>query len=157
LQPKLEAVTTSQAADVEEAQVSDPSEEKSAIAFFEHLQRRIAEVTTSQPAQEVTTFQPTQEVTTSQPAQEVTTSQPAEVEKVQASDPSPENVQTNFLDQWRQRREEEEEIANPPKTSQQLVLEITETEIEILERYCQKTERSQTEVLRELIRSLQND
>jgi hypothetical protein len=111
----------------------------------------------SQPTQEVTTFQPAQEVTTSQPAQEVTTSQPAEVEKVQASDPSPENVQTNFLDQWRQRREEEEEIANPPKTSQQLVLEITETEIEILERYCQKTERSQTEVLRELIRSLQND
>ncbi len=60
------------------------------------------------------------------------------------------------VDYFEQLQQKVKELDNQ-EIIQQLILEITEYEVTILERYCQKNERSKNDVLRELILSLQDD
>lgn len=60
------------------------------------------------------------------------------------------------IDYFEQLQQKAREIENQEIT-QQVILEMTEHEVMILERYCQKNERSKNDVLRELIHSLQDD
>jgi hypothetical protein len=60
------------------------------------------------------------------------------------------------MDYFEQLQQRVKELENQEIT-QQLILEIPEYEVKILERYCQKNERSKNDVLREFIHSLQDD
>ena len=77
----------------------------------------------------------------------------SEVDEVEALNQSSDSLEIDYFEQLRQKAEEIENW----EITQQLILEITTHEVRILERYCQKTERSKNDVLRELIHSLQDD
>ena len=76
-----------------------------------------------------------------------------EIDDAKALNQSPDSLEVDYFEQLQQRVKELEN----QEITQQLILEITEHEVTILERYCQKTERSKNDVLRELIHSLQDD
>jgi CHASE2 domain-containing sensor protein len=81
-------------------------------------------------------------------------SQPfSEIDDAKAFNQSPDSLEIDYFEQLQQRVKE---LENQDIT-QQLILEITEYEVKILERYCQKNERSKNDVLREFIHSLQDD
>jgi CHASE2 domain-containing sensor protein len=77
----------------------------------------------------------------------------SEVDEAKAFNQAPDSLEIDYFEQLQQRAKELEN----QEITQQLILEITEHEVTILERYCQKTERSKNDVLRELIHSLQDD
>jgi hypothetical protein len=77
----------------------------------------------------------------------------SEVDEVEALNQSSDSLEIDYFEQLRQKAEEIENW----EITQQLILEITEHEVTILERYCHKNERSKNDVLRELIHSLQDD
>jgi CHASE2 domain-containing sensor protein len=77
----------------------------------------------------------------------------SEVDEVKAFNQPPDSLEIDYFEQLQQKAKELEN----QEITQQLILEITEHEVKILERYCQRTERSENDVLRELIHSLQDD
>jgi CHASE2 domain-containing sensor protein len=77
----------------------------------------------------------------------------SEVDEAKAFNQSPDSLEIDYFEQLQQRAKELEN----QEITQQLILEITEHEVTILERYCHKNERSKNDVLRELIHSLQDD
>jgi CHASE2 domain-containing sensor protein len=77
----------------------------------------------------------------------------SEVDDAKAFNQPTDSLEIDYFEQLQQKAKE---LENQDKT-EQLILEITEHEVRILERYCQKNERSKNDVLRELIQSLQND
>jgi CHASE2 domain-containing sensor protein len=76
-----------------------------------------------------------------------------EIDDAKALNQSPDSLEVDYFEQLQQRVKELEN----QEITQQLIIEITEHEISILEKYCQKNERSKNDVLRELIHSLQDD
>ena len=76
-----------------------------------------------------------------------------EADETRTFNQSNDSLEIDYFEQLQQRAKELEN----QEITQQLILEITEYEVKILERYCQKTERSKNDVLRELIHSLQDD
>ncbi len=77
----------------------------------------------------------------------------SEVDEVKAFNQPPDSLEIDYFEQLQQKAKELEN----QEITQQLILEITEHEVKILERYCRRTERSKNDVLRELIHSLQDD
>jgi CHASE2 domain-containing sensor protein len=77
----------------------------------------------------------------------------SEVDEAKAFNQSPDSLEIDYFEQLQQRAKELEN----QEITQQLILEITEHELTILERYCHKNECSKNDVLRELIHSLQDD
>lgn len=77
----------------------------------------------------------------------------SDVDDREAFNQSPDSLESDYFEQLQQKAKalESQEI------TQQLIIEITEQDVTILERYCQKTERNRNDVLRELIHSLQDD
>lgn len=77
----------------------------------------------------------------------------SEVDDGKVINQSSDSLEIDYFEQLQQKAKELEnqEIAH------QLILEISEQEVRILEQYCQKTERSKNDVLRDLIHTLQDD
>ncbi|NJP11181.1 MAG: CHASE2 domain-containing protein [Leptolyngbyaceae cyanobacterium RU_5_1] len=78
---------------------------------------------------------------------------PQVVDPAQTSDPSSlstDDSEADYVEQLQRRVE----ALTQQEVTHQLIIELPDTEIEILEQYCQKSQRSQTDVLQELIRSL---
>jgi adenylate cyclase len=77
----------------------------------------------------------------------------SDVDDGEAFNQSADSLEIDYFEQLQQKAKalENQEI------TQQLIIEITEQDVTILERYCQKTERNRNDVLRELIHSLQDD
>ncbi len=87
------------------------------------------------------------------PSSEIVSQPFSEIDDAKTFNQSPNSLEIDYFEQLQQRAKEFEN----QEITQQLILEITEYEVEILEKYCQKTERSRNNVLRELIHSLQDD
>ncbi len=77
----------------------------------------------------------------------------SEADEAKAFNQPPDSLEIDYFEQLQQKAKELEN----QEITQQLILEITEHEVKILERYCRRTERSKNDVLRELIHSLQDD
>lgn len=77
----------------------------------------------------------------------------AEVDEASSHQPSSDSIELDYFEQLQQRVEA---LKNLDDTIHKITLEISDTEIKILERYCQKTGRNKKDVLQELIRSLQD-
>ena len=76
-----------------------------------------------------------------------------EVDEASSPQPSSDSLELDYFEQLQQRVEA---LKNQEETIHKITLEISDTEIKILEIYCQKTGRNQGDVLQELIRSLQD-
>lgn len=77
----------------------------------------------------------------------------SDINETKALNQLPDGLEIDYFEQLQQKARE----FDNQEISQQIILEITEHEVTILERYCQKNERSKNDVLRELIHSLQDD
>ncbi len=77
----------------------------------------------------------------------------SDVDDREAFHQSPDSLESDYFEQLQQKAKELEN----QEITQQLIIEITEQDVTILERYCQKTERNRNDVLREFIHSLQDD
>ncbi|MEQ9549632.1 MAG: CHASE2 domain-containing protein [Coleofasciculus sp. G3-WIS-01] len=75
----------------------------------------------------------------------------SDVDDGEAFNQSADSLEIDYFEQLQQKAKalENQEI------TQQLIIEITEQDVTILERYCQKTERNKNDVLREFIHSLE--
>lgn len=87
------------------------------------------------------------------PSSEIVSQPFSEIDEAKSFNQSPNSLEIDYFEQLQQRAKEFEN----QEITQQLILEITEYEVEILEKYCQKNERSKNDVVRELIHSLQDD
>jgi len=77
----------------------------------------------------------------------------SEADEVKVLNQSSDSLEVDYFEQLQQKAQELEN----QEITQQLILDISPQEVKILEQYCQKTQRNQNDVLRELIHTLQDD